>query len=395
MSEYPFRAQKCSPRIGVDFHVFDGIFQGSRSHILGLFSAAIEIAPHLEFVFFLEKTSALKKISPVFSRPNVQLISMRRSPGPARLALQLPYLRYRHRIDLLHMQYRIPPISLGPCAVTIHDMLFESHPHFFPKNFAKQSKYTFRFAARHARLLFTVSEYSKAEICRRYNVLPQEMHVLHNAVDRSHYHPGTNGAEEIKTLGLDSNDYILTVGRLEPRKNHANILRAYALLPQDAPPLVIVGQKDFGWEDTIDMAGSLGISDKVRFCHDIDDKVLPSLMRHALFFVYPSYAEGFGMPVLEAMASGTAVITSDNTSLSEVAGGCALYVDPDSPDDIHAKMEQLLDDLGLRDSLQTGGLVQAEKFSWQDSAAKLVSVYDNYFSTAAAQPHDALSLEPK
>lgn len=372
------------PRIGIDFHTFDGIYQGSRSHILGLFSAAIELAPHLEFVFFLEDTEALRETSSVFSLPNVQLINMRHTPGPVRLAIQLPYFRYRHKIDLLHMQYRIPPISLGPCAVTIHDVLFESHPQFFGKSFVQQSKHSFRFAARNAKLLFSVSEYSKSEIARRYSILPEKICVLLNAVDRSRFYPGAAGLELISSLGLKTRKYILAVGRIEPRKNHANLLRAYSCLPKDAPPLIIVGQKDFGCADIFDMVSSLGISDKVHFYHNIHDDVLPALMRHALLFVYPAYAEGFGMPVLEAMASGTAVITSNTTSLPEVAGDGALYVDPDDPNDIANKIEQLLFDGKHRDLLIANALVQTEKFNWHNSAYKLINAYNMYFGIEEA-----------
>ena len=367
------------PRIGVDFHTYDGIFQGSRSHVLGLFSEVIRLAPNFDFVFFLENTEDLVKKYPIFNANNVTLVKMRHMPGLVRLVVQLPWLRWRHKVDLLHLQYRVPPLAAGPCACTIHDVLFENYPQYFGKAFVIQSRISFRFAAKRATLLFSVSEFSRNDICVNYGVAKEKVTVIYNAYDKARFFPGEKGKDVVISYDLEPGNYILTVGRLEPRKNHTNIFRAYAMLGKDAPPLVVVGQRDFGYEGMQALVESLGIQEKIRFFNSVGDDELPAIMRHAKLFVFPAFAEGFGMPVIEAMASGTAVITSNTTSLPEVSGNAAAFVDPYNHIDIGTSMRDLLADDAYCGSLVEAGLLQVKRFDWLESATKLVRTYEAYF----------------
>ena len=368
------------PKIGVDFHTFDGIFQGSRSHVLGIFRETIKLAPDLDFVFFLDNPEQLKSEHPDFIAPNVRLARMPHRTGLIRLGWQLPWMQMREKLDLLHTQYRLPFVPLGPCACTIHDVLFESHPEYFSKSFTLQSKLTFRLAAKFARLLFTVSEYSRAELTSRYGLAPAEIKVLYNGVDRARFFPGRAGAELIASLGLVPGGYVLTVGRLEPRKNHVRLIEAYARLGDSAPPLVCVGQRDFGYAAALEAASRFGIRDRVHFLENVGDGVLPALMRNACLFVFPAIAEGFGMPVAEALASGVPVVTSGTTSLPEVAGRAAVLVDPLDVESIHQGMAKVLGDAGLAGRMVTEGGTQILKFNWTESARKLVESYRDFFA---------------
>ena len=132
------------PRIGVDFHTFDGLYQGSRSHLLGLYRDAVRRAPEYDFVFFCAEPAKLREADPAFAMPNVQCVEMPHGGGLARLGWQLALLQRRHRIDLLHVQYRMPLLPWGACAVTIHDTLFETHPQFFTKEFLRMARFTGR-----------------------------------------------------------------------------------------------------------------------------------------------------------------------------------------------------------------------------------------------------------
>lgn len=362
-------------RIGVDFHTWDGIFQGSRSHVLGLYKQAIGLAPELDFVFFLEGTASLAASHLEFLAPNVTLARMRHAPGPVRLGLQLPWMQLRHRLDLLHMQYRLPLLRLGACASTMHDVLFETHPQFFSPSFVWQSKLTYRQAARRADLLFSVSRYSAGEIARCYGVDSARIHITPNGVDRRRFFPGQEGAAAVAALGLQPHGYLLSVGRLEPRKNQELLVRAYAALGPDAPPLVLVGQRDFGYGGVFAAIESLSLQTRVRVIERLSDNELPAVLRHARAFVYPAVAEGFGMPVAEAMASGVPVITSNTTSLPEVAGEAALLVDPQDAAGWTAAMRRVLDDggdAGLCRQMVEKGLGQAEQFDWTRSAQVFV-----------------------
>lgn len=366
------------PRIGVDFHVFDGKFQGSRSHLIGVFGELTRICPEFDFVFLLEKTDALGAV-PGFSGPNVFREHMSHVGAFRRLAWDLPRLRRHLKLDLLHTQYVMPFVPARGNAVTIHDVLFEPFPQFFSRVFVLRSRLFMRWAAQRADLLFTVSEYSRGEIAQRYGVPEAAIAVLHNAVDRSLFFPGSAGDERVRARGLAPGGYLLTVGRIEPRKNHAGLVRAYARLQGEVPPLVIVGQRDFGHGDFEQAMASLPAGRRVLVLSDVGDEELPALYRHAQIFVYPSFAEGFGMPPLEAMASGVPVITSASTAIPEVVGDAGLLVPPADDGALQAALARLLASADLRRTLAARGLERAEVFQWRKSAEVLAACYRAYF----------------
>lgn len=380
------------PRVGVDFHTFDGLFQGSRSHLLGLYRDAVRRAPEYDFVFFCADPARLREADPAFSMPNVECVAMPHANGLARLGWQLAWRQWKHGIDLLHVQYRMPFVPWGACAVTIHDTLFETHPRFFTPEFVRMARLTGRLAVRRAKLLFTVSEFSRREIARLYRVDPQEIVVTGNGVNLARFHPASgrggedsdgaagDGAELVRALGAEPGAYLLTVGRLEPRKNHLNLVRAYAQLAEPRPPLLIVGQRDFEHDEAFAEVQALGLQREVTFLERVADAELPALVRHARVFVYPSFAEGFGMPVLEAMASGVAVVTSDTTALAEVTAGAALTADPADPKTIAAAIERLLFDGALRRTLIAKGVEVAARHRWDTAAKALLAAFRRFFA---------------
>ena len=360
-------------RVGVDFHEWDGIFQGSRNHVLGIYRHAIMQAPDVDFVFFLESVDSLRAAHHEFRAPNVRLVPMARRHGLMRLVGQLPWLTWKERLDVLHTQYRIPFLLMCPTVCTIHDVLFETHPQFFSRRFVREAHVLFQRAARRSDVLLTVSEYSKNEICRHYGVSHDKVRVTYNGVDRNQFFPGGEGRACVEALGLTPGHFILTVGRLEPRKNHQTLIKAWARLGDTAPPLVIVGQDDPNFpqlQEVID--GVVGGQKVIQFKHMGDD-VLPAVMRHATAFAYPAFAEGFGMPVAEAMASGTPVITSNATSLPEVAGQAALLCDPHDEDSLYRALRQVLI-MSEDERARWGALAKAQvkQFDWGHSAQVLL-----------------------
>lgn len=368
------------PRVGVDFHTFDGLFQGSRSHLLGLYREVLRQAPEIDFLFLVGDAQRLAAEAPEFRGPNAQCIAMPHGGGLARLGWQLAAAQRRHRLDLLHVQYRGPLIPLGPLAVTVHDTLFETHPQFFSPGFVRMARWTGRRAVRQAALLCTVSAFSRAELARLYGLDEARICLTTNGVDGRRFHPGAEGADAVRALGLVPGAYLLTVGRLEPRKNHLALVQAYAQLRRPRPPLVVVGQRDFGVEAVFEAVQRLGLSEEIRFLERVDDAALPALLRHAQVFVYPSFAEGFGMPVAEAMASGVAVVTSDRTALPEVAGTVALMADPDAPAAIAAQLQRFLADPVLRAAAAARGPAQVSGYRWDAAAANFVAALRRHFA---------------
>jgi glycosyltransferase involved in cell wall biosynthesis len=356
-------------------HVVDRIYQGSRTHCIEIFSRAVQLAQDIDFYFFLSDPARLFKANASFAATNATTVPISHGGAPARLLFELPALAKRWQLDLLHCQYIVPPFCPCATAVTIHDILFESNPEFFSKTFVLRSRLMVRRSARQSSLVFTGSEFSRQELIRRYKLRSEQVTCIYNGVDHSRFRVGEQPAQELEPYGLRRGGYLLTVGRLEPRKNHLRLLQAYVRLPQPRPKLVIIGQRDFGYSDVLETIRRDHLSGEVVLLENVDDAMLPVFYRNASLFVYPSLAEGFGLPLLEAMASGIPVVTSANTSLREVGGDAVLYIQPEDPGSIASGISAALADAELRKNLVDRGLRRATEYSWGDSADRMVSEY--------------------
>lgn len=381
-------------RLGVDLHTLEGLHQGSRTHCLELFSRLPALLPGSRFFFFADFPHCDEAAIARLKGPNVELVTMPHSNPARRLLRQLPELAARYRLDLLHSQYITPPRLPCARALTVHDILFENFPEFFTPFFCFRSRLLVRHSARRAQIVYSVSEFSKSELVQRYGLPRDKVSVIWNAADLNRFHPGNEGRELVEALGLTPGEYLLTVGRLEPRKNHCRLLEAYARLPQPRPKLAVVGQRDFRFAEILAFKEKLGLGDDVLFLEHVSDAALPALYRHARVFAYPTLAEGFGMPVIEAMASGVPVMTSQTTALPEVAGDAALLIDPYSVPAIAGCLERLLGNDALALRLRTAGLEQARRFAWETEAGKLAAGYLAYFARQPLAARIAAAAAP-
>lgn len=268
--------------------------------------------------------------------------------------------------DLLWSPCNTGPLAVARQVVTIHDCAFYDQPEGFSRKFAAWYHWLVPRLARRIRRIITVSNFSKSRLVDYCRVPERKIAVIPQGVDER-FHPQSEDAiaNTRAALGLPE-QYVLFVGNLVPRKNLLRLLAAWNLVSAQFPALklVLAGASDQLFAD----AGLGQLPASVRAAGYVADEHLPALYCGAMAFAYPSLYEGFGLPVLEAMACGVPVLTSNTTSLPEVAGDAALLVDPYSEEAIAQGLRQLLGDGLLRDELAARGLARAASFTWERTA---------------------------
>jgi glycosyltransferase involved in cell wall biosynthesis len=366
-------------RIGIDFHVLQTEWQGSgiRRYIEGIYRAVLAQPSRHEWVFFVDDASRTPTDWP--GHPEWQ--GFNTSSRLARLGWAASKRLKETKSDCYHVQFVAPLLKTCQEVVTIHDVLFETHPQFFPRSTQFTLAPLIRRSARRASLILTISEYSKRMIMDRWGIPEDRIALTPNAVDPLMFNPGDplHSRQLVKdTYQLE--DYILSVGRIEPRKNHQSLVHSYAHLKaqgKSLPKLVFVGGKDFGYRDLASLIQEKGLEKDVVFLHAISDQMLPHLYRAALVMAYPSFAEGFGIPPLEAMACGCPVITSGSTALGEVVGKAGWLIDPEKWPTVADALLEAIQAPSIRLSHIESGLIQATKYSWEKSARNLLEAYDH------------------
>jgi glycosyltransferase involved in cell wall biosynthesis len=288
-------------------------------------------------------------------------------------------------IDILHSTaFTMPPV-LGPkVVVTIHDLSIFAFPqHHTEANYQFVNRNVHQ-AARRAHFVITDSESTRREIKKFLHVPDEKMEVIHLAAHENFYvkyHP--TAIEKIRHKYALRKPYFLAVGSIEPRKNLASALIAFKALREIRRidyQFVIAGGKGWKNESFYRLLKKLNIDDYLVFTGYVPEEDLPALYQGAEVFVYPSFYEGFGLPVLEAMASGTPVITSNTSSLPEVAGDAALLVNPKEVYEIYEAMEALITNPSLREELKGKGFEQSKKFSWKKTARQTLRIYQKVFA---------------
>ena len=282
------------------------------------------------------------------------------------LHLLLPKILDGVRPDICHYTNFLAPISEDrPYVVTIHDMGLETLRDAHPLTKRLYTRRLVPHVARKAKLIITNSEYSKWEIVRHLGI----------SEDRIRVTPLAASPEFGPVPVRPANPYFLYVGNLEPRKNLERLIEAFARVPCKDHQLRIVGNRWYQGGAAEEKARSLGLNERVKFLGYVPRGDLPRLFSGATALVYPSLLEGFGLPIVEAMACGAPVITSNNSSMKEVAGGAAVLVDPRDVREITEAMARVAEDRGLRQELSERGLKRAAEFSWKRTAELTMEVY--------------------
>jgi glycosyltransferase involved in cell wall biosynthesis len=355
---------------------------GNETYASNLIEALAEVDTQNRYTLYVTRQAAIDRYAHRW--PNVTIRKTLPHTPLVRIPLTLAAELRRRPIDILHVQYTAPPLAPCDTVVMIHDLSFEHIPETFKRRSWMQLRLTVRRTARSASHILTDSEYSRQDILRTYRLPPERVTTTPLAAS-SRFKP-VHDRGVLDKYGI-SGDYILAVGSIQPRKNIARLIRGYTrMLSQhsdNAPRLVIVGKRAWLFEDTIRAAAISSANDKILFTGYVPERELAALYTGALCFAYPSYFEGFGIPLLEAMRCGTPTITSDRTCFPEVVGDASLIIDPFDEESIAAGLWRMISDVALREQLRSRGFVQSSLFDWRKTARLTLDVYEEVFHAKA------------
>jgi glycosyltransferase involved in cell wall biosynthesis len=285
----------------------------------------------------------------------------------------------------------LPLVHPRKSVVTVHDLGYLHHPETHT-GFARQYlDWSTPFSAKAASRVITVSEETKASLIHHYNIEPDKVRVIYHGFDREHFHPvhdlvELNRVREKYNIG--SNPYLFYVGTIQPRKNLVRLIEAFSNVVHDSNfdypershlQLVLGGKAGWLSEQVLEQTRKAGLGRQLNLAGYVADNDLPALMSGAEGLVLPSLYEGFGLPVLEALACGTPVVCSNAGSLPEVAGEAALFHHPMDTKAIEWNLRRLLTSPNLREELREKGFIQAAKFSWEKCAAQTLAVIEETF----------------
>ncbi len=270
-----------------------------------------------------------------------------------------------------------PRVSPVPTAIAIMDLAFLRYPDMFNKKDLYQLREWTLYSAKNASLIFTISQSSKDDIIKFYNIKPEKIVVTYPGIRQGIKVMNKLDFKEILNKYKISPNFILFVGTLQPRKNIAKLIKAFSQIKDKKDlNLVIVGKKGWQYEEILSAPEKFGISDMVKFLDFVPDEELDILYKNAICYCLPSLYEGFGLPVLEAMQRGCPVITSSISSLPEAGGDAALYCDPKNAVDIKDKLEMIIGNKKLRLEMIEKGYKQVKKFSWEKTAKETLAALE-------------------
>jgi len=313
---------------------------------------------------------------------NFRTVVERAGAYSVREQINIPLDLRREGIDLFHApHYVLPPLTPCKSVVTIHDCIHLRFPQYLPNRLAYAYARSSLWVATHrASRVLTVSEASKRDILRYFRVPESKIDVIYNAIDERLGEPLSN--EEIGRVRERYQLYdpfVLYAGNIKPHKNLERLIEAFHMLRRNGfehVKLLIIGDEVSQYATLRRAVHRHKLHQHVRFFGFVPDKTLAALYRLASVFVFPSLYEGFGLPPLEAMASGTPVITSNVSSLPEVVGDAALLIDPYESGEIANAIRRVLTEPALASDLRQRGLARVKEFSWERSVTRVREIYE-------------------
>jgi glycosyltransferase involved in cell wall biosynthesis len=357
-------------RIAIDAHAIGRHLTGNEVYVRSLLNAFADQNRDCEILAYVSGTDACASL------PN-RIRARRVAANPfLRLGFDLASRVRQDRPDLLHVQYTAPVGCSVPVVATVHDVSYLEHPEYFTHGRALQLQLTVGRTVRRAAKILTGTEVARNSILKVYPDLDEDKVVVVPLAAAPQFRPISREAAvaAVRERHAIGGPFLLSVGDIQPRKNHIGLIRAFARLvkayPQLKHNLVLVGKPTWFTDKVQEAARESGASDRIQFLGFVSDADLLQLYNACDCFVFPSFYEGFGFPALEAMACGRAVVCSDASALPEVVDGAAILFDPYAIDEMVRAIADVLLDGELRARMERLGLQRAAHFSWQKTAQK-------------------------
>jgi glycosyltransferase involved in cell wall biosynthesis len=371
-------------RIGIDSHAAERDGSGNCTYIRGLLRALLDLDAENEYILYVvdQKHRFYQEIRP---DDRIRLRPLPVESPLARIPFFLGWASLRDRLDVLHVQFIAPPWHGGRLVATVHDLAFLRVPETFSRFFVFRSRVLVQRTARRADRIITGSRFSQHELAGEYGLPLEKISVIPYGISSRFGEPRDRGfSQAVLRKYRIRPPYILSVGRLNPRKNLVSLAVAFARLKAEAAlphSLVLAGKNDYRTASIVASLKETAGRDIVLAGY-IEDEDLPALYQGADVFVYPSLFEGVGLPPLEAMSAGVPVVTSNSSSLPETVGEAGILVDPLNEAEIAGAILRLTRDKSLREELIRKGRMRAAGFSWPDAARRTLKTYQDVVSGA-------------
>jgi glycosyltransferase involved in cell wall biosynthesis len=365
-------------KIGVEGRTLQGRRYGVARYLQNLLRELAAIDEENEYVVYLSEP-----IEPLeFASENLATQLIEGWPSLSWRHLGLPRAMRSGGIDLhFSPSYFLPLIKVCPYVVVVHDLTFKVHPEWFARDWRMRFGSLFWGAVGRAERIITVSEHSRSDIVRLLGVEPERVTAIPEAADKL-FRPVRDEASlrEVRSIFGLPPGFVFTVGAIHTRRNLERLIEALSMAREatGVDVFLLIAGTPAPFSPPVDIAGTAercGLSGRVRHVEYVSDEELLLLYNACGLFAYPSIYEGFGLPVIEAMACGTPVVCSNVTSIPEVAGDAALYFDPEKTEEIAETISLALTDAGLRKRLEMAGPERASLFSWKRTAAETLEVF--------------------
>jgi glycosyltransferase involved in cell wall biosynthesis len=381
-------------KVGIDVHSIASHKGGNETYYRELVGELIKGSFEHRFFLYYTNPATPRQIT-----ANDHFSFRRLSPTHPlwRIPVTIPCRARLDRLDLFHAQFIVPPFLKCKTVTTIPDIAYEHFPQLFPTGQRAWLKLLVPESAKRADHIITVSEHSKKDLVRTYGICEEKVTVTYEGAGREFVPLDREISKDAlaRKYGI-GHDFILYLGRLQARKNLLRLVTAYRRVRKAGFPhkLVLAGKADSLFESVLSCISDENAAKDILLPGYIPPADVPTFYNAADVFVYPSLYEGFGLPIVEAMACGTSVVTSRGSSLEEVAGEAAVLIDPLDEQSIADALKQVLADAELRNRLGKAGLKRSQQFSFAKAARQTVDVYERLMGVERiGVPHDFPSAE--